>query len=254
MKLTLTILTFCILTFFAINVHAEIYAHDTVRIENATQTVTFLAYYNLLDTSPGGIGQNKAVPIGLYTEIEALPYNISTYYPQYSNALVDWCNYTIKKYNNQWDGEGHIINTTTTIVNSYYSATGNGSTNYTEWNLFDQDEISATVTCHYTNADTLFLDSMLFGRTTTFYPAMACRSCEGYSFEELAHENDNLNAAIENEVAIYGYIQKAMKVLYQFWLIFKWVTQIALIFIAISLLIQAGKYVYLKIVEMEKKT
>jgi hypothetical protein len=233
--------------------HAEIYSYGDVRVNYQKDTVTHYNYYQIQDTSISGIGKHKIVPIAIYSEIQDLPYDISNYYPQYTNAFVDWCNLTIYHYINTYDSTGGVSGTSVDTFNQYYTSEPNGTTDYHEYNLVDRDTLTSFVECHYTNNDTLFIDGVLFGRSTGFFPAMSCKGCEDKSFEELTRQNENLKASLDKSFSIYAYIQNIISYDYELWLIAGWLFKIVMIFVAIALFVKGIMIFYNKMKELEKR-
>jgi hypothetical protein len=218
---------------------------DTYLNQNAS-TVTMYALVNLYDTSTDLITISKPIPVVVRYNTQLLPYNISQYYSQYPNAIVDWCNLTMKHEENIFDGStGRIVNYTTITDNFYLTNASLGTIGY---RLHHEDVLSIAMTCHYTNPDTLFIDSLYFGQFSTFFPAHECLGCDKYSFEELTQENENFQDRVEEEMNIYTAIQNIIEKNYMLWVIMKWVLRIALIIGAVGLIF-AGMYffyVYIK--------
>lgn len=254
--LTLAYIIFSILTLLVLNVNmvsAEINMWSSVITDTNKSTVTYWTDYRLYDTSATGIGKHKVTPIVIQWQHDTLPYNISSYYVQYSNALVDWCNLTVYHYKNTYNDDGDIINTTTDSYNQYFESVP-ASDGIQQFYLVDLDTISSYMVCHYTNTDALYKDGVLFGSTSSYIPAFQCKGCDEHSFEELAKENEKTQEAIDQELSIYQLIYKIVTMNYKLWLILKWVIRITLVLASLFFIFAGVYYIYSYFKRMEKLT
>jgi hypothetical protein len=190
----------------------------------------------------------KPVPVYITESTQDLPYNISTFYPQYPNALIDWCNYTaisnLNQYSISLTGNYELVNSSITSENRFYENLS-ARANLTKYSLFEQDTITAYMDCHYTDNNTLFIESNYFGAITTYVPAFECEECKSYTFEQLTQENNKIAERINEEQNLYVNIQKLVSRDYQVWLIMSWFLKIGLIFIAIGLIVLSIYYLYI---------
>lgn len=212
--------------------------------------VRYHLYYQIEDTSSDLITIQKPVPIQLLANVQNLPYNISTYYPQYPNALVDWCNYTItwqrNIYDNSFFGDRkfNIINTTLETANTFYQNT-NATFNISIYNLKAKDGLLADMDCHYTNNDTLFIENTYFGFITGYIPSFECSGCNDHTFEELTNLNEQILSNNFQEVGIFNQVQNVVEKNFQVWIILFWIIKISLILTAVLLMFVAIYYFYL---------
>lgn len=233
-------------------VHAEISLWDYTGIKSNESIVYYHAFYSIDDTSNALLTTTKPIDLFLRYTVEPLPYNLTAIYPQYPNAYVDWCNFTIAVSNNQFDPTTkNIINTTTTNYNYFFENTGL-SFGTLQYQLRNKDSIVATMACHYTNPSTLFLENALFGRFSTYFPAFECTQCGEHDFEELTHANDNIEQRLTNETQIYTNIQNIVKINYQLWFYIIWFLKIALVLFSVSLIFIGVYYIYKFMTEVSK--
>ena len=242
--LTTTASIFTVLLLLVLNINivsAEINMWTDTYVNKNTSTVNMYALVELYDTSDNLITISKPVPVTIKYGTQFLPYNISQYYPQYPDAYVDWCNLTTKQEINEFDtSTGRIVNYST-IENSLFFT--NFSSGVLSFRMHHEDILSISMACHYTNPDTLFIESLYFGQYSIFFPAHECVGCDKYSFEELTQENEKITERINQETSIYSSIQKVIEKNYQLWLILKWVLRIALLIGAVGLIF-AGIYFF----------
>jgi hypothetical protein len=252
MKTKLLTLMFGMIFLLAIMPFAfgEIYLWNSVGIDNSTSVVNYHAFYWFEDTSARGIGKQKDVPIVLIYVVEPLPYDLTNH--SYWGE-VDWCNFTIKHSHNiygttfiAWQGffGGELLNTTTEVQSFYFTNTSLSSDKITI-NMRDRDTLTATMTCHYTDSRSLYVENILFGRFTTFMPSFECDGCSKYSLEELSYQTEKQEEITTNELAIYTKIQTAIDWNFQIWLIVSWIIKIAFILIGVGLIFAGVYYFYI---------
>jgi len=248
-----TLMGIFILTLLVVSVNAELYIAGEVLVNNQTQTVTHRMTYKIIDTSASGVGTGKYVPVGVYANIQPLPYDIGFYYPQYAGAIVDWCNYTVDQDKNIYDSQGHIINQSYETYNIFYNGSlPSGGQDYHQFSLLALDSLRTFVTCHYTDVRTLDIDGVLFGTAEAFFPAFECKNCESNSFQELARSNENVQQSISKEVSIYQTLQGLIKFNWNIWIILSWIFKIGMIFVAFMLLIKGIFFTYHFIKEIQE--
>jgi hypothetical protein len=183
---------------------------------------------------------------------ENIPYNISSYYPQYSNALVDWCNLTIIHGKYEYDSDGNFINATDEIFTFDVTSTSAGN-NLTTFFMKHRDSLSIRWVCHYTNPQTLFIDGMTFADWGTFFPAFSCSGCEDFKLEELAKDVEYQQVQAEKEISIYQKLQTIVGLNMTLWIIFEWIVKIGLILGTIGLIFLSGYFFYSLIMSLAGK-
>lgn len=238
---------FFLLTIMTNFVNAEMTYWNDVIVDYSDQTVSHHGFYIYDDTSEKGIGRNKPIDVILQYVVEGLPYNIS------NSSQVDWCNFTITQYANEYGTEfiafqgfvgGEYLNTTTTIDSYYFQNTTNVSSGYLDYEMKDKDELILDMKCHYTEADDVFIESLLIGRVTTFFGAFECNECEEYSLEELSNEVERNEQIIEEQTGVYEKVQSVVDMNYQLWVIASWLVKISFLLIAIGLAFAGVYYLY----------
>lgn len=216
------------------SVKAEIISTTDTTINNVSSTVTFHNYIQLEDASSYNpsimdylvlvipntaqffksddliLSKFTPTPIILNYEVEPLPYNITNFtHGLFSNALVDWCNLTIKLQSNEYDRtSGFIKNTTTTTTNYYFQNTPL-STDRLTFNLYEKDSLISDMVCHYTDQNSLFIDSVLIGRVTTYFSAYQCKNCD-FNLEQATNYQETLSDSLNNEVSYIDTIQRVL--------------------------------------------
>lgn len=247
------VMTICMTILLLGVASAELYVAGEVLVNNQTQTVTHRMTYKIIDTSASGVGTGKYVPVGVYANIQPLPYDIGSYYPQYAGAIVDWCNYTVDQDKNIYNSEGKIINQTYETYNIFYNGSlPSGASDYHQFSLLALDSLRTFVTCHYTDVRTVGIDGVLFGTAEAFFPAFECKNCESNSFEELARSNENVQLSIDKEVSIYQTMHRLIKFNWNIWIILSWIFKIGMIFVAFMLLIKGIFFIYHFIKEIQE--
>jgi hypothetical protein len=226
-------------------VHAEMSLWNSVIIKNDTQIVRYHAYYQFDDTSVNGVGRWTPIPVILDYNVFALPYNL-TY------GAVDWCNFTIRNFEHEYNSDGNIVNTSTNIFNLYIDnpTATSGSQLIT---LYARDSMIADMDCHYTDVQSLYQESVLVGRFNTQTSSYECLGCTQYTLEELSDEtlrNENITA---NQLGIYTSVQRIVGYNYQIWIIASWILKIGFVFIAIGLVFLGIYYFYNYIKEIERQ-
>jgi hypothetical protein len=242
------------LVVLASNVNADITFWRDVSLNHNDSIVRNHGYYQYVDDSKSFLGKFKSIPVSIIYFWQDIPYNISQYYPQYSNASIDWCNLTIVHDSNQYSVlEGNLNSSAEEILNIYLTANSSGNSQ-TVFNLKHQDSLVIDFDCHYTNPNTLYIDHILFGDWDTYYPAFSCTGCEETKLEELTNEITYNEEQAVKEVAIYEKIQRIVKLNYNIWLYGSWAIKIGLIFVAISLIFLVGYMFYSIIESMARRT
>jgi hypothetical protein len=107
--------------------------------------------------------------------------------------------------------------------------------------------------CHYTNSSTLYVENVLVGQYTTYFPAFECIGCTDYTIEELSNEIERTDEYIEDQTEIYGFIQGFLEINYKLWLIASWLVKIAFVIISISLVFLGIYYLYNLFKDVEKQ-
>jgi hypothetical protein len=232
-------------------VHAEVNLWSKVQINSNKSTVLYWTDYRLYDTSASGVGKHKITPVVLQWQHQNLPYSISTYYPQYAGANVDWCNLTVIHYMNTYSKEGYIENTTSATTNLFFENV-NASNGMIQFDMVDLDTLTSYFECHYTNPQTLYIDGALFGQTTTYIPAFQCKGCDEHSFEELSKENEKVSQTIVEELGIYRIIYTLAKYNYTLWLYGKWLLMIASILLAVGFVFYGAYFFYIYFKRLEE--
>jgi len=229
---------------------SEMYLWNSVYVDAPNSVVKHHAFYWFDDTSARGIGKQKDIPVTLYYDVEPLPYNLSAVG---GSGEVDWCNLTIKSYHNiygttfvafQGFSGGDLLNTTTDFQ-TYYFASSPQTSGQIVLNMRDKDSFVADMTCHYTDNNSLFFESTLFARFTTYLPSFECVGCTQYSLEELSNQVEKQDETTANELEIYTAFQTMINWNFQIWLIMSYVVKIGLVFVAIGLIFATGYYFYL---------
>lgn len=220
---------------------AEIFLWQDTAVINDTQIVRYHAFYQFEDTSASNVGRNKPIDITLSYDVEALPYPFLTF------GVVDYCNFTVQHYINEFDEQGFIINTSYEVQNIFFGTNVSQSGEITT-SLVDKDTLIADMDCHYTDVNSLYEDSVLVGRYTTFMPSFECKGCGEKSLEELSKEIETNEAILSKELTFYRNIQNLISMNFQLWIIISWFIKISLLFVALGLLI-GGVYILYKMFE-----
>ena len=243
----------CILTLMSNFVNAEMSLWSKVIMNEQTQNVSLHSYYQFLDTSASGIGKNKPIQIKLVTNVQEIPYILTSF----SNATVgevDSCYLSIVQIKNFWDvTNNHIINTTETTITHYYGADVVASDTF-DLDLRDRDSLIIDMVCHYNNTQSMFLDSILIGDYDTFFPAYACAGCEDKTIEEITNDAKNSQNIATEELTIYGVFQNVIKFNYQLWLILSWLLKILFLLIAVTFMFIGAYWVYVLIKSLGERT
>lgn len=234
MKNKILILAFALL--LVSSASAEISLWNTVTTNNATQIVRYHAFYSFDDTSIQGIGKNKAIPVSLLYQVQALPFNL-TY------GSVDYCNFTISHYVNQYNSAGEFTNSTTETV-SYYFGTGSANSSTLLFNMKSDDTLLADMDCHYTDVRSLYEENGLVGSFTTYMPSFECKGCEKYTLEELSNLADQQQNMTQNELSIYNKLQTIVNYNFQIWLIGSWIVKISLVFVGLFCVFAGVYFIY----------
>ena len=240
-----------LVTLLVLNVNmasAEVWTWTNTIFPNES-IVRYYAYYQIEDTSNDLITIQRPIPIQLISDVETLPYNISQFYPQYPNAYVDWCNYTITWQRNIYDStygftNYQIVNTTLEVTNIFYENTP-ATFNVTQYYLKARDGLIAQIDCHYTNPDTLFIDNLYFGFITAYIPSFECSGCGEHSFEELINLNKQIEDNNFQQLGLTDKLQQIVDKNFQVWVILYWILKIGLIFLGIVLIFVPLYYFYL---------
>jgi hypothetical protein len=174
--------------------------------------------------------------------IEPLPYALT-------GGAIDWCNLTTNQFQNNYDKEGNLENTTADVRSLYFSG-GGLATGTMLFNMRSRDSLIADITCHYTNVNYLYEQNVLVGRFTTFMPSFECETCTQYTLEELSNQIEKQEQITANELAIYDKIQTFLGWNFQIWLVLSWIIKIAFVLIAIGLVFMMGYYFYIFLKEI----
>jgi hypothetical protein len=225
------------------NVSADITFWRDIFIDFNKSIVTSQGVYNFNDNSKDFQGKYNAIPIGIMYNWENIPYNISAYYPQYANALVDWCNLTIRHDKNDYDGLGNTANITSDVFTFDVTSASAGN-NLTTFFMKHRDSLSIRWDCHYTNPQTIFIEGVTFGDWGTFFPAFSCSGCEEFKLEELSKEIEFQQVQSEKEISIYQKFQSMVGLNMTLWMIFSWIVKIGLILGAIGLIFASAYFFY----------
>jgi hypothetical protein len=231
-------------------VRAELSMHNSVALINKTSTnetiVRYHSFYQFDDTSSDGIGRWIAIPVFYNIDVEPLPYNLSY-------GEVDWCNFSVTHYRNNYDSSGNIINTTTDIESEFFGTNVSHAIAVNYQLMKARDSAEANMDCHYTDVRSLYEGNVLVGRFTTFFPSFVCSGCTQYTLEELSQQtaiNENLTA---NQLGVYSNVQKVVNYNYQIWVIASWIAKIGFVFIAIGLIFLGIYYFYNLIKNIEQQ-
>src|SRR4030042_3496075 len=225
----------------------ELFLWTTENINEVDSTVTQHSYYQFDDTSAYWIGRTKGVIMNFVYVIEPLPYNLSGY-----GGEVDWCNLSINHLNHIYNSDSELINTTSTLYNVYTGGVTNLSTGTIDITVFDKDSILVDMECHYTNSSTLYVENVLVGQYTTYFPSFECKGCSDYSLEELSNEIDRSDEIALDQTRIYENIQGIISLIFKLWLIVNWLIKIAFVVISISLIFIGVYYLYHLFKDVEK--
>jgi len=224
--------------------NAEMNLWNNAVLDKTNSIVKYHAFYVFDDTSSKGIGKNKDVPVIVYYNVQALPYNLT-------GGAVDWCNLSITSFHNIYGTDfiafqgffgGQLLNTTTD-TQSYYFGTGGASNGQITLNMRDKDNAIIDMSCHYTDPNYLYQDNVLVGRFTTYLSSYECEKCTQY-YEEVSNEADYSDELTQNELGIYNKVQSVITWDYQVWLIASWVIKIAILFIAVALIFSGAYFFY----------
>lgn len=248
--LTLMLGMIFLLTIMASPVSAEMSFWTEISLNYDEQTASQTGYYQYDDTSARGIGRNKPIDLMLWAEHNNLPFDLSG--GGYA-GYVDWCNLTVTHSENEYGTtflsflgitSGEYLGTTKTIDNYYYA---NVSAGYEQlfYDMRDKDSINYIFTCHYTDASSVFVESILFGKIDAYFGAYECDDCDLYSLEELSNQVERNEAIAEEQTEIYDKIQSIIDMNFKVWLIISWIIKIAFIFTAIGLIFSGIYWLYL---------
>jgi len=225
-------------------------ATDTYVIRE-NQEVKTQIIIELRDTSPNLIFKSfKSVPVAIKYSTFPLPYDLSVESGGLYSGQIDWCNLTIREFNSEYEDE-KIINTTQTTTSYYFTSGTNTGILY--FDLRDLDNINAVMTCHFTDPNYLFVESVTGNTLSVFSPAYACKGCGDYTFEELSNANVLYETTTTQELAIYSIIDKIAELNFRMWLYIYWVFKIGIIFVGVYLIfyVMANIYYYLR--DLERK-
>jgi len=240
-----------LLAFMSNMASAEVSLWTDIYINNDDQVVSQYGYYQFDDTSAKGVGRDKSIEMILSYDVEGLPYDLTI--GNYS-GYVDWCNLTIRHDKNEYGGTfwsvlglegGNYLNTTTITDNYYFENTITNSHDRLSYSLRDKDSLTIDMKCHYTDASSVFVESILFGRINAYLGAYECNDCEQYSLEQLSNEVSRNEQIIVDQTEVYNKIQSVVDINYSIWLILSWVLKIGLIFTAVTLIFSGIYWVYL---------
>lgn len=190
--------------------------------------------------------RNKEVLVGLFYDVNALPFNLTF-------GQVTDCNLTIREFHNTYDSNGDLVGSTTN-VNSVSFGTGSATNGNFAINLKADDTITADMDCFYTDPRSLFEDNILVGKITTFIPSFSCSECEQFSFEELSNEVARTDEIINQQNQMWTSMQNVVLYNFEAWLIISWVLKISVVFLALGILIFTAYYIYQLVKSIEEES
>lgn len=233
----------CSVVFFCLfisSVSAELFLWTDTIVNNQTQIVRQHGYYQFEDTSANLIGKNKPIEIIITTETEGLPFNATN---NLSYGEVDYCNFTVVHYANEWNSDGNIVDTTREDTNVYFSNTPITSNTFT-FDLRDRDSLIVDMDCHYTDVRSLYQESELIGKFITYSPEFECKGCEDQTLASISSEIErNENNSIE-QTSIFSRIQNLITYNFKAWLIISWILKITFFLISIAFLVYGIFFFY----------
>lgn len=215
-------------------------------INTNTSIVRTHGYFQFQDDSTNLIGKSQSVPLAVQYFYQSLPYNISQTYPQYPNALVDWCNVTLTKNSFTYDSLGNTATENQTVYNTILENVVTNS-NITYFEFHHQDSLIVDIDCHYTNPDTLFIDNVLFTDFDNWFPAYRCTECGDSKLQVLADEIKYNQAQSEKEISIYQKIQTLIGYNFKLWYYANYLIRILLVISVIALIFAMAYFIYLLI-------
>lgn len=225
-------------------VQSEIFLWNDVNINQDENLTIYHAFYKVDDTSEGFRWRNRDIPIEFFYNIQSLPFSLA-------GGSVDWCNFSITHYANEYDSEGNYVDTTINRQSIYFdSGVYDGIISI---DVRDADEVTADVKCHYTNQSTLYQEHALIGRFDITIPSYECRGCSEYTLEELSNEVERTDEITGNELRIYNIMGIIVNLNYRLWLIVSWIIKIFLLVFAIGLLFGGVYYLYKFLEDIAKR-
>ena len=254
---TLALISISLMILLSANVSAEMWYWNTININYDDQTITQYGYYQFDDTSGQGVGRNKPIEVILWYEVEGLPYDLSV---GNHSGYVDWCNFTathlMNKYGTSfiaWEGlvGGEFINTTEEVDNIYFENTTTFSNGQFSYDMKDKDGLTIAMECHYTNASSLYVENILFGRFTTYFGAYECDDFQEYSLEELSNSVERNDEIIAEQTEVYGKIQYIIGRNFFLWLMASWLVKIGFLIMAVTLVFAGIYYLYMFLKDIE---
>lgn len=232
-------------------VNAEVTLWKENIVNKNTSIMRTHGYYQFFDESKDLIGRSRPVPLAITWSWQDLPYNISTYYPQYANALVDWCNFTVVHGSYSYNSVGEITGYTEITYNEQLQNVNSGM-NISMFQLKHNDALIIDFDCHYTNPNTVFIDSTHFGDFGTWLPAYTCTGCEDSKLEELAKETEYNMQKAQKEILIYQKIQSVITINYTVWTYLNWILKIGLVIGAIFIIFGVAYFFYMLLSSLAK--
>lgn len=241
----LVYISYIVLLLSVTNVSADMFLWNSVDVGNSTNTVAHQAVYQFTDTSANNVGRNKAINVSLNYEVEALPFPLTF-------GSVDWCNLTVTHEINIFDSLGNIINTSTSKTSIFFQ-NNSFTSGYVSNNMFDKDSLIAEMRCHYTDQRSLFQDSVLIGRFTTYMPSFECADCTDKSLEQLSNATQTTQDSANKELQIYSFFQSLIDFIYKIWLYGSWIIKILLLFVGVGLIFAGAFWFYHFVSDLVRK-
>jgi hypothetical protein len=245
--------------FFCINilvlnvnmVNAEMYSFTSVNLDYEKNTTTHYYSFQFRDDqeSLDPLSNLRAklyatampLDIILYYQVNPLPYNLAGY--GYVGNITD-CNLTIIHDANVWDKDGFITSTSSIKTSLYFSTNVSADFGKILYTLHNRDVLSGYMTCHYTNNESLYVESVLIGKLYAYYPPYRCADCTKYSLEQLVKEGDNNMANAIKEGNSVANIQKIIRLNYKFLYIVHWTFRIFMLGLSVYMLVLGVYFVY----------
>lgn len=230
---------------------AELYSWSDTYVNQDDQLVKTQMLIQVRDTSYGLLYRSfKSVPVAIYYETLSLPFDFFNNSGGTYTGYIDWCNLSVTQSISDYS-DGIVVNTTE-IKTSYYFNSGI-SNGFLSYNLRDLDSVNAILTCHFTDASSLFIESTNGGTLSMFTPATSCKGCGDFTFEELTQENERLVSTANQELSIYDIVYRIAQYNFKIWLYLYWVFKIGLVFAGFYLLFYVVSSIYNYLKDLENR-